>query len=126
MSRADDFNKVTKGVPVRVLERAFNFLTPGIDWRGSGRPALRDFYTGTHFLGKNGLGISAESVKLSIAAEQSTLVAERSRLLALIDSNKPSHICSFVAKDGQLWVQKGTNEVMIWIANLEKTGEQQD
>lgn len=88
MSRADDFNRITKGVPVRVLARAFNVLTPGLDWRGSGRPAIRDFYTGADSLSKEGVNITASNLEASIAAEQATSVTERNRLLSLIDSGK--------------------------------------
>lgn len=85
MSRADDFNRITKGVQPRVLARAFNVLTPGLDWRGSGRPAIRDFYTGADSLSKERVNITAANLEASIAAEQATSVTERNRLLALID-----------------------------------------
>jgi hypothetical protein len=83
MSREDDFNRITKGVPVHALERAFGYLTRGIDWRGTGRPAMRKCYSdGKPLYAKDGLTITPEQLESAITAERS---GDRDQILSVID-----------------------------------------
>lgn len=61
-ARIVDFNEITKGVPVHKLEAAFNTLTRGIDWRRSGKPSLRQFYSGEYTVFGDGTKITGDQL----------------------------------------------------------------
>lgn len=66
-SRRSDFMAVTKGVPARLVARAMNNVTKGIDWRGVGKKQMADAFAGGPVFGRFCRGVTLESFQSALA-----------------------------------------------------------